>query len=149
MTSERFSRAILRFGQHLTHLRIIYKTRAGCHRRDAATAPRLSANHAFPRRQPRSKRCSQHYCSLTHYEQTSHNGAMAAPTEHQVCLILFAKIQVSKPEQGTNAALPRQRSVLLPEAHAPNASKRQPRTEACALRAHPRSARFLVDGILL
>jgi len=28
---------------------------------------------------------------LTHFEQTSHNGAMAAPTEHHVRLISFAK----------------------------------------------------------
>jgi hypothetical protein len=58
-----------------------------------------------------------------HNEQTSHNGAMAALTEHQVCLIVFAKIQVSKPEKGTIAAMPRQRSVFLPEAHAATAFK--------------------------
>ena len=59
--------------------------------------------------------------SHTHYEHTSLNGAMAAPTEHQVCLIYSPKVQVSKPEKGTIAAMPRQRSVLLPEAHASNA----------------------------
>jgi hypothetical protein len=67
------------------------KTIEGCHRRDAATAPCLSVKRAFPRRQLRSSRRSHHYYSLTHYAQTAHNGAMAAPTEHQVCLILFAK----------------------------------------------------------
>jgi hypothetical protein len=41
--------------------------------------------------EPRSRRRSQHYCSLTNYEQTSHNGAVAAPTEHQMRLTLFAK----------------------------------------------------------
>jgi len=55
------------------------------------TAPHFSSNDAFPRRQSRSRRRSHHYCPTTHYEQTSHNGAMTAPTEHQVCLILFAK----------------------------------------------------------
>ena len=52
-------------------------------------------------------------------------------------------------EQGTIAAMPRQRSVLLPEAHASNAF--QPPTAnpySCALRAHPRSARFVVDCLL-
>jgi hypothetical protein len=62
------------------------KTTAGCHRRNAATTPRLSVKHAFPRRQIRSDRRSRHYYSLTQYAQTAHNGAMAVPTEHQVVL---------------------------------------------------------------
>jgi hypothetical protein len=48
-------------------------------RRNAATAPRFCPNFAFPGRQSRSRRRSHHYCSLTHYEQTARNGAMAAP----------------------------------------------------------------------
>ena len=55
------------------------------------TAPHFSPKFGFPRRQSRSRRRPHHYYPLTHYEQTSHIGAMAAPTEHQVCLILFAK----------------------------------------------------------
>jgi len=152
VTSERFSRAILGhgFGQHLTHLQIIHKTRAGCHRRDAATAPRLSAKHAFPRKQIRSDRRSRHYYSLTHYAQTAHNGAMAAPTEHQVVLDFIRQKDRSQNQQGTIATMPRQRSALLPEAHASSTLPLPTATpDACVLRAHPRSARFLVDGLLL
>jgi len=110
VTSERFSRAILGlghgFGQHLTHLQIWgNNTRANSAGKiderknirflvpslDAATAPHLYPKLAFPRRQSRSRRRSHHYCPLTHFGQTWHNGGMAAPTDHQVCLILFAK----------------------------------------------------------
>jgi hypothetical protein len=53
-------------------------------------------------------------------------------------------------EQGTIAAMPRQPSALLPEAHASNAFQPPtPKPHARALRAQPRSARFVVDFLLL
>ena len=62
------------------------------------------------------------------------------------CVLLYSpKLQVSKPEQGTIAAMPRQRSVLCPEAHASSTfPSPTAKPYACALRAHPRSARLLV-----
>jgi hypothetical protein len=47
--------------------------------------------HACPRRQICSDRRSRHYYSLPHYAQTAHNGAMPAPTEHQVVLDFIRK----------------------------------------------------------
>ena len=96
-----------------------------------ATAPYFSPKRALPRRQTRSTRRSLHYCSLTPYEQTSHNGDMAAPTEHEVCLILFAK----------NTGLKTRAGYFLPKRTLRTRSNRQPPSPKPARFAHTRAPR--------
>ena len=118
------------------------KTIEGCHRRDAATAPCLSVKRAFPRRQLRSSRRSHHYYSLTHYAQTAHNGAMAAPTEHLVCLILFAKYTVLKTKAGVPSLRCRDSGpYFFPKRTLRTRSNRQPMSPMPARFARTRAPR--------
>jgi hypothetical protein len=85
-----------------------------------------------------------------HYEQTSHNGAMAAPTEHQVCLInLFAKITGLK----TRAGYQRCDAATVVRTYSRSARPERVQSanrEALSMRASraPALRAFLVDCLL-